>query len=123
MKYTFIAAVAALAFATPAFAQTTTVVPAPGGGGVVTTSPRAGAAVTIAPDQRTRIKQYVVTNKVKPYAMRADNPTFHLLQIPLISGNLHGCLFPFYLSPFLLMYSIKLSILVVNGPMASLEYS
>ena len=36
----------------------------------MTTSPRAGAAVTIAPEQRTRIKQYVVQNKVKPYAMK-----------------------------------------------------
>jgi hypothetical protein len=37
---------------------------------VTTTAPRAGATVTIAPEQRTRIKQYVVQHNVKPYAMR-----------------------------------------------------
>jgi hypothetical protein len=63
MKRTIIAATAALVLAGPALAQTSTTV-------TTTTAPRAGAAVTIAPEQRTKIKQYVVQNKVKPYAMR-----------------------------------------------------
>jgi Protein of unknown function (DUF1236) len=62
MKSIFFAGLAALALAGPAFAQSTTVVTTPG--------PSAGATVTIAPDQRTRIKQYVVQNKVKPFALR-----------------------------------------------------
>ncbi|MGA7526553.1 MAG: hypothetical protein WBW11_04895 [Pseudolabrys sp.] len=33
-------------------------------------SPRAGAAVTIAAEQRTRIKQYVVQHKVQSYVAR-----------------------------------------------------
>jgi hypothetical protein len=61
MKSTILAAVAALALAGPAFAQSTT---------VITTAPGAGASVTIAPEQRTRIKQYVVQHKVQPYAGR-----------------------------------------------------
>jgi hypothetical protein len=61
MRHTFLAAVAVLALASPALAQSTT---------VTTTAPSAGATVTIAPDQRTRIKQYVVQHNVKPYAMR-----------------------------------------------------
>jgi len=69
MKQGAIVAVAALVLAGPAFAQSTTVTPQ-GGGAAVTTAPRAGGTVTIAPEQRTKIKQYVVQNKVKPYAMR-----------------------------------------------------
>jgi hypothetical protein len=61
MRHTFLAAVAVLALASPAFAQQTT---------VTTTAPSAGATVTIAPEQRTKIKQYVVQHNVKPYAMR-----------------------------------------------------
>ena len=70
MKYTLIAAVTTLALTSPALAQTTIVTPPPPGGGVAVTSPRAGVAVTIAPEQRTRIKQYVVQNEIKPYPMR-----------------------------------------------------
>jgi hypothetical protein len=62
MKRIAFAGLAALALAGPAFAQSTTVITTPG--------PSAGATVTIAPDQRTRIKQYVVQNKVKPFALR-----------------------------------------------------
>jgi Protein of unknown function (DUF1236) len=61
MKRFLLVGAAAIAVCTPVFAQT----------GVVTTpAPRAGAAVTIAPEQRTKIKQYVVQHPVKPYAMR-----------------------------------------------------
>jgi uncharacterized protein DUF1236 len=60
MKRILLAGAAALVLAGSAAAQTT----------VTTTTPSAGASVTIAPEQRTRIKQYVVQNKVKPYAMR-----------------------------------------------------
>jgi hypothetical protein len=35
-----------------------------------TTSPSASATVTIAPEARTRIKQYVVTQKVKPVTVK-----------------------------------------------------
>jgi hypothetical protein len=45
----------------PAFAQSTT---------VTTTAPSAGAAVVIAPEQRTKIKQYVVQQKVKAVTMK-----------------------------------------------------
>jgi hypothetical protein len=57
MKRSVLAGVAVLALALPAFAQSTT---------VTTESTTAGASVTIAPEQRTRIKQYVVQQKVKP---------------------------------------------------------
>ncbi|MBV8512164.1 MAG: DUF1236 domain-containing protein [Xanthobacteraceae bacterium] len=59
-RFLFVAA-AAILISNPLFAQT----------GVVTTpAPRAGTTVTIAPEQRTKIKQYVVQHPVKPYAMR-----------------------------------------------------
>jgi hypothetical protein len=62
MKRTLIAALAITAItAGSAFAQSTT---------VTTTSPGAGATVTIAPEQRTKIKQYVVQQKVKPVTVR-----------------------------------------------------
>ena len=61
MKRTLFAGIAALALASPAFAQTTT---------VTTTAPSAGATLTIVPEQRTRIKQYVVEKKVKPVTVR-----------------------------------------------------
>jgi hypothetical protein len=60
MKRTLLAGVAVLALAGPAFAQTTIVTPAPG----------PGVTVTIAPEQRTRIKQYVVQQKVRPVTVR-----------------------------------------------------
>jgi hypothetical protein len=61
MKRFLLVAAAVITVSGPLFAQT----------GVVTTpAPRAGAAVTIAPEQRTKIKQYVVQHPVKPYAMR-----------------------------------------------------
>jgi len=37
---------------------------------VTTTAPSAGATVTIAPEQRTKIKQYVVEKKVKPITLK-----------------------------------------------------
>ena len=62
MKRTVLAAIAIAALATTsAFAQSTT---------VTTTSPGAAATVTIAPEQRTKIKQYVVQQKVKPITVR-----------------------------------------------------
>ena len=60
MKKTLLAGLTALALASPAFAQTT----------VTTTAPSAGATVTIAPEQRTKIKQYVVQQKVKPVTVK-----------------------------------------------------
>src|SRR5215210_3459320 len=60
MKRTLLAGLAALALATPTFAQTTVTTPAPG----------AGTTVTIAPEQRTRIKQYVVQQKVRPVTVK-----------------------------------------------------
>jgi hypothetical protein len=52
---------AAALIATPAFSQTTTI-----------TTPSAGpsASITLAPEQRTRIKQYVVQQKVKPATVK-----------------------------------------------------
>src|SRR5207249_2225246 len=44
-----------------AFAQSTT---------VTTTAPAAGATVMIAPEQRTKIKEYVVQQKVKPIVVK-----------------------------------------------------
>lgn len=55
MKRIVLAGVAVVALSLPALAQSTT---------VTTESP--GATVTIAPEQRTKIKQYVVQQKVKP---------------------------------------------------------
>ena len=45
----------------PAFAQSTT---------VITTAPSAGASITIAPEQRTRIKTYVIEKKVNPVVLK-----------------------------------------------------
>lgn len=62
MKRTVLAAVAIATLMTgSALAQSTT---------VTTTSPSAGATVTIAPEQRTKIKQYVVQQKVKPVVVK-----------------------------------------------------
>jgi hypothetical protein len=61
MKRTVLAGVAVLALAGPVFAQSTI---------VTTPAPSAGVTVTIAPEQRTRIKQYVVQQKVKPVTIR-----------------------------------------------------
>lgn len=62
MKRTVLAAVAAATLMTgSALAQSTT---------VTTTAPGAGAAVVIAPEQRTKIKQYVVQQKVKPAVVK-----------------------------------------------------
>ena len=57
MKRTLLAGAAVLALSLPACAHSTT---------ITTEAPRAGATVTIAPEQRTKIKQYVVQQKVKP---------------------------------------------------------
>jgi len=55
MKRTSLATAALLALlSAPAFAQTTVITPEP------------GATVTIAPEQRTRIKEYVVQQRVRP---------------------------------------------------------
>lgn len=61
MKHIMITAAAVLALSAPALAQSTT---------VTTTAPAAGASVTISPEQRTRIKQYVVEKKVKPITVK-----------------------------------------------------
>jgi hypothetical protein len=57
MKRSLLAGVAVLALSLPAFAQSTT---------VTTETTTSGATVTIAPEQRTKIKKYVVEQKVKP---------------------------------------------------------
>jgi uncharacterized protein DUF1236 len=60
MKRILVAGIAVLALTAPAFAQTT----------VVTPAPSAGATVTIAPEQRTRIRQYVTEKQVRPITVR-----------------------------------------------------
>ncbi|MGC1954174.1 MAG: DUF1236 domain-containing protein, partial [Gammaproteobacteria bacterium] len=59
MKRTVLAGVAILALACPAFAQS-----------AVVTTPGASATITLAPEQRTRIKRYVVEKRVKPVTIR-----------------------------------------------------
>ena len=61
MKRTLLAGVAVLALACPAFAQSST---------TVTTGSAPAASVTIAPDQRTKIKTYVTEKKVKPITVK-----------------------------------------------------
>src|SRR6267143_1163874 len=61
MKRALLAGIAILALAGSAVAQSTT---------VTTTAPSASATVTIAPEQRTKIKQYVVQQKVKPITLK-----------------------------------------------------
>jgi hypothetical protein len=61
MKRALLAGIAILALAGSAVAQSTT---------VTTTAPSVGATVTIAPEQRTKIKQYVVQQKVKPITLK-----------------------------------------------------
>lgn len=61
MKRTLLAAIAVASLVTTsALAQTT----------VTTTAPGAGATIMIAPEQRTKIKQYVVQEKVKPVVVK-----------------------------------------------------
>jgi hypothetical protein len=59
MKRIVLAGATCLAMAFPAFGQTTTVTP-----GTTTVTPGASATVTIAPEQRTRIKRYVTERRV-----------------------------------------------------------
>jgi hypothetical protein len=61
MKRILIASAVAAALATPALAQSTT---------VTTTGPAASATITLAPEQRTRIKTYVTEKKVKPVVIK-----------------------------------------------------
>jgi hypothetical protein len=61
MKRTLLTTAALLALACPALAQSTT---------ITTPAPSASASVTISPEQRTRIKQYVVEKKVKPVVVK-----------------------------------------------------
>jgi hypothetical protein len=60
MKRIILASIAALALTAPALSQTSTTV----------TTESAGAAVTIAPEQRMKIKQYVTTSKPKSITMK-----------------------------------------------------
>jgi hypothetical protein len=60
MKRTLLAGVAVLVLGCPAFAQSTT----------VTTGSAPAASVTIAPEQRTKIKTYVTEKKVKPVTVK-----------------------------------------------------
>ena len=61
MKTAILAATAIILAATPALSQSTT---------VTTTAPGASTTVTIAPEQRTKIKQYVLQQKVKPATIK-----------------------------------------------------
>src|SRR4030095_8113291 len=61
MKRVLLAGVAVLALAGPAFAQS---------GTMTTTARSASATVTIAPEQRTKIKQFVVEKKVQPVTVK-----------------------------------------------------
>jgi Protein of unknown function (DUF1236) len=60
MKRILLASVAVLTLAGPALSQTT----------VTTGVAPSGATVVIAPEQRTKIKQYVVERKVKPITVK-----------------------------------------------------
>lgn len=60
MKRILLAGAAALLLAGSASAQTT----------VTTTGTSVGSTITIAPEQRTKIKQYVVQQKVKPVTVK-----------------------------------------------------
>jgi hypothetical protein len=61
MKRTLLASVAVVALALPALAQTST---------TVTTGSAPAASITIAPEQRTKIKTYVTEKKVKPVTVK-----------------------------------------------------
>jgi hypothetical protein len=61
MKRTLLAGIATLALACPVFAQSTT---------ITTGSAPAGASITIAPEQRTKIKSYVVEKNVRPITVK-----------------------------------------------------
>lgn len=59
MKKAIIAALACVALSSPVLAQAT-----------VTKVPAAGTTITIKPEERTRIKQYVTTQKIKPVTVK-----------------------------------------------------
>ena len=63
MKRAILSTVAVLALTAPAFAQSSTT--------VTTSAPSASSTtVTVAPEQRTKIKQYVTEKKVKPITVK-----------------------------------------------------
>jgi hypothetical protein len=62
MKRVILATVAVIALAGPGLAQTTTI--------ETTRAPSVGASVTLAPEQRTRIKTYVTEHKVRPVTVK-----------------------------------------------------
>jgi hypothetical protein len=59
MKRTLLAGIAVIALASPVLAQA-----------VIETRPSVGATITLEPDQRARIKEYVVEKRVKPVTIR-----------------------------------------------------
>src|SRR5688572_16034088 len=61
MKRFVVAAIAAAALSTAAFAQSTT---------VTTTTAAADAQITIAPEQRTKIKSYITSQNIKPVTVK-----------------------------------------------------
>ncbi len=61
MNRILLTAIAAVAMSSAAFAQSTT---------VTTTAPAACAQITIAPEQRTKIKSYVTTQKITPVTIK-----------------------------------------------------
>lgn len=62
MKRSLLAAAAVIVLTSAAFAQSTTV--------TTTTGSAPAASVTIAPEQRTKIKTYVTEKKVKPITLK-----------------------------------------------------
>lgn len=63
MKRLAIATLAAVALSSAAFAQSTTVT-------TTTRDANASAQITIAPEQRTKIKSYVTTQKIAPVTVK-----------------------------------------------------
>ena len=61
MKIAYLAAIATLTMASPAFCQTTT---------VTTTGAASSATVTVAPEQRTKIRTYITEHKVRPVVVK-----------------------------------------------------
>jgi len=62
MKYAYLAVAAAVVMSSPALSQTTTT--------VTTTGTASSTAVTVAPEQRTRIRTYISEHKVKPVVVK-----------------------------------------------------
>lgn len=69
MKTVFIATVASLALATAAAASSTTVTTTTGGAAVSTGTAATTGTVTIQPEVRTKVREYITTSKPKSVAV------------------------------------------------------